>query len=107
MALYIDKLTIPKALKKTTKYTEVDRDNVRRLYKEGMSIHSIAKEIPMSKRMVQFILFPERAALAKKNFAKRQKDGRYRYPTPVQTKKVQATRNYKKTLLKKNLLLTK
>jgi hypothetical protein len=107
MTSIVDKYIIPKAQKRTTKYSEADREKVKSLHKNGMSIHSIAKEIPMSKRMVQFILYPERAELAKKNFAKRQKTGVYRYETSVQSSMVRKVRERKKQLLKNGYLIKK
>ena len=104
MTCLADKHLIPREMKKTTKYTETDRINVRLYYKHGMSINAISREIPMSKRMVQFILFPERAALAKKNYAKRQKTGIYRYPTAIQSAMVQKVRQRKRAILPKLLL---
>jgi hypothetical protein len=104
MTLVVDKYLIPKALKKTTKYTDEDRDKVKALHKQGISIHGISKQIPMSRRMVQFILYPERAELAKKNFAKRQKDGRYRYTTQKQSDMVKACRQRKKEIIDKLIL---
>lgn len=101
MTCLADKHLLPKELKKTTRYTDDDRERVRALHKGGMSIHSIAKEIGMSKRMVQFVLYPERMALAKANFKKRQSDGRYRLPTAQQSALVQATRTRKRAMLDK------
>lgn len=101
MTTTVDKFLIPKELKKTTKYTHKDHKNVEYLYDNGMAIRAIAREIPMSRRMVQFILFPDRLALAKKNFAKRQKDKRYRYPTKIQTAMVKTVRNRKKLIIDK------
>lgn len=94
-----DKYLIPKQLKLTSKYNDEDKKKVKKLYAMNKSIHSIAKEIPMSRRMVQFILFPERMLLAKQNFALRQKDGRYRYPTNIQSAMVAKVRNRKKTII--------
>jgi len=96
-----DRYLIPKELKKTTRYTDEQRANVKILYEKGNSIRSISREIPMSRRMVQFILFPERALLAKKNFAIRQKDGRYRYETKKQSNLVQQVRSRKRQMLDK------
>lgn len=96
-----DKYLIPKELKKTTRYNDDQRANVKSLYQEGLSIRSISREIPMSRRMVQFILFPERALLAKHNFAIRQKEGRYRYSTKIQSKLVQQVRSRKRQMLDK------
>ena len=97
----VDSYSIPKELKLTTKYTEEDREKARQMFKNGESIHSISKEIPMSRRMVQFTLFPERKDLAKKNFAERQKDGRYKYPTKIQSAKVAMVRNRKREMIDK------
>jgi hypothetical protein len=99
MTCLADRYLIPKQLKKTTHYTDEQRANVKILYEKGNSIRSISREIPMSRRMVQFILFPERALLAKTNFAKRQKDGRYRYTTQTQSQLVQEVRSRKRKML--------
>ena len=101
MTCLADKYLIPKELKKTTRYTNEQRANVKILYEKGNSIRSISREIPMSRRMVQFILFPERALLAKTNFAIRQKEGRYKYPTHIQSKLVQQVRSRKRQMLDK------
>ena len=53
----------------------------------------------MSRTMVQFILFPDRLALAKANYALRQKDKRYRYPTKEQSAMVAKVRNRKRQIL--------
>ena len=99
MTCLADKYLIPKELKKTTRFTDEQRANVKILYEKGNSIRSISRDIPMSRRMVQFILFPKRALLAKTNFAKRQKDGRYRYPTKLQSEMVQKVRSRKRLIL--------
>lgn len=61
----------------------------------------------MSRRMIQFILYPERLEHAKKLFKERQKDGRYRYSTEKQTALVRSVRERKKELLKDNQLIKK
>ena len=62
---------------KRVKYTQDDFDKVKKLYAEGMSIHGIARVTGMSRRYVQFTLFPERAKHAKDLYRERRKDGRY------------------------------
>jgi hypothetical protein len=74
------------------------------LYEKGIGIREISRTIPMSRRLVQFTLFPEKALLAKKNFAIRQKDGRYRYSTPIQSAFVQKCRHRKCKMLNKLIL---
>jgi len=42
--------------------TDDDKDRIKKLHKSGMSIHAIAREYAgkCSKRLIQFVLFPER-----------------------------------------------
>lgn len=94
-----DRYLLPKALKKTAKYTDEDFEQVRYLHKNGTSIHTIAKELEMSRRTIQFVLYPERKELAKKQLAERQKDGRYRYSTEKQTAMVREVRQRKRAIL--------
>ena len=96
-----DRYLIPKELKLTAKYTERDREHVRLLYAQGKAIRQIAREVPMSRRMIQFVLFPDRMETVKKQFAERQKDGRYRYPTKEQSKMVAIVRNRKRQMIDK------
>lgn len=97
----VDNYIIPKNLKKTTKYTEEQKNKVIILYENGKAIRQIARELPMSRRMIQFILFPERLILAKQNFAKRQKEGRYRYPTKIQSEMIKKVRERKRKMIDK------
>ena len=56
--------TIPlsKHLDRRRRLTDKDRLSIPRLYRQGVSIHQIARDIGCSKRTVQFVLFPERLA---------------------------------------------
>ncbi len=101
----LDKIPInnPK-LDKRVKLTDADRENVKQDYETGsISITSLAKKYGVSKRLIQFILFPERQEKAKKDFAERQKDGRY-YDKKKHSEQVQAHREHKKNLWNKGLL---
>ena len=48
------------------------REMIHILYEEGRSIHSLAKQFNVDKRLIQFELFPERK---KKNLEDREKRG--------------------------------
>lgn len=100
-----DRYKLPKALKRTTKYTDNERAQVNHLHAKGYSIHAIARQTGMSRRMIQFTLYPERLAHAKRLFKARQKTGRYRYPTEKQSAMVAGTRKYKKALLSQGISL--
>jgi len=61
MSSLIDLVTIPAQLDGRRKITDAQKEQVKYLHRiEGKSIHSIAKTVGISKRSVQFILFPER-----------------------------------------------
>ena len=104
MSTIPDRYLIPKQLKLTTKYTEDDRSMVYSLHEHGYSQRAIARTIPMSRRMVQFILFPEREAKCKEQYAIRQKTGIYRYPTAVQSAMVAKVRKRKKKIINQLIL---
>lgn len=99
MGSYVDKFLIPKELKKTTKFTEEDKEKVRNLYTQGWAKRAIAREIPMSRRMVDFIINPDRWEKCKKQFAARQKTGVYRYTTKEQSAMVAKVRKRKKIII--------
>ena len=99
-----DRYLIPKQLKLTTKYTEADQEHVRQLYGAGWTQRAIARNIPMSRRIVSFILFPERMAKCKEQFAQCQKEGRYRYPTTIQSAMMKKVRHRKSKILNQLIL---
>lgn len=59
-------------LDKRTKLIPCQREMVHWWYKQGLSINKIAKTFNVSKRLIQFELFPERKA---KNLSDRQDRG--------------------------------
>jgi len=91
-------------LDKRVKLTDEDRENIREEYKSGIiSQRSLAKKYGVSRRLIQFILDPEKQEIAKKQFAERQKDGRY-YSKEKQREYVKNHRDHKKELWKSGLL---
>jgi len=44
------------------KLTEQQRDEIRQLHKEGVSSHALARRFDVSRRLVQFIVDPAKAA---------------------------------------------
>jgi hypothetical protein len=100
----IDHYTIPPALDKRRKLTDEDKENIRDLYtNKHLKIREISRMYPqVSKRLIQFTLFPER--LKAVNFA-----GHYKkyYDTKRNTEYMATHRGYKKTLLARRLLVAK
>jgi len=77
------------------KLTEQDREDIKNL--TGMSIRGIARMYGVDKRLIQFILFPERQ---KKNLIDRKnRGGSMKYYDKERNKKaIMRTRNYKQSL---------
>ena len=77
------------------KLTEQDREDIKNL--TGMSIRGIARMYGVNKRLIQFILFPERH---KKNLLDRKnRGGSMQYYDKERNKKaIRETRNYKHEL---------
>lgn len=91
-------------LDKRVKLTDQDRKNIKKEYATGeISINGLARKYNVSKRLIQFTLFPERKEKAKKQFAERQKDGRY-YDRGVHREYTKKHRDYKKELYQKGLI---
>lgn len=91
-------------LDKRVKLSDADRENIKSDYKSGdISIRGLERKYGVSRRLIQFILFPERAEKAKKDYAERRKDGRY-YDKDKHTKAVREHRNYKNELYKNDLI---
>lgn len=89
---------IPPAKDKRVKLTEEQREKIRELAKlPDWSQRRLAGEFKVSRRLIQFIIDPEKAAAAKAAFAERQKDGRY-YDRETHTKQVREHRHHKHQL---------
>lgn len=89
---------------KRVKLTDENKDAIREQHATGMySINGLAREWKVSKRLIQFILFPERAERAKQLYAERRKDGRY-YDKEKHRVATKAHRDHKKELDEQGLL---
>jgi hypothetical protein len=87
-------------LNKRTKLLPCQKERIVDLYNGGSSINGLAKVFKVSKRLIQFTIFPERAELSKMKTSERQKNGRY-YNKEKHTKSVRDHRRYKQELFKK------
>lgn len=87
-------------LKKSNKLLPCQKEMVAWWYNQGKSITQIAKDFKVNKRLIQFILFPERL---KKNKELRIERGgsKIYYKKEKQTKAIREHRNYKQFLFKK------
>lgn len=91
-------------LDKRVKLTSKDKENIIEEYKSGIiSITALAKKYGVSKRLIQFTLFPERKEKAKQGFLERQKEGRY-YDKDKHKEYMRNHREHKKNLYNSGLL---
>lgn len=89
-------------LDKRVKLLPSDKEIIKREYETGLySINGLSKKWNVSKRTIQFILFPERLEKVKQQYKERRKDGRY-YDKDKHTEYVREHRNYKNELYKQN-----
>jgi transposase-like protein len=89
---------------KRVKLTSEDKEKIVAEYETGLiSINSLAKKYGVSKRLIQFTLFPERKEKAQQLFSERQKDGRY-YDKEKHNEYMKNHRDHKKELYNKGLL---
>jgi hypothetical protein len=82
--------------------TDDDKEKIKVSYQLGESIRGIERTFHgrISRRSIQFILFPERREIAQKQFKQRRKDGRY-YPGKEKWAKIMREhRQYKQSIIK-------
>ena len=89
-----------KSLDPRVKLTDEERIEIADTYKSGgTSYNKLAAEYGVSKRLIMFIVNPDKYEVTKKQFAEIQKDGRY-YDREKHNKAVKKHRDYKKELFK-------
>jgi transposase-like protein len=104
MSSIIDVLRVGHEHDGRRKISDEQRQEVRRLYEvEQKSIHSISRITGVSRRSVQFILFPERAEIVKARAKEVKRWEKYNTPE-YHTPAVRAHRAKKKMLLKNGLV---
>lgn len=83
------------------KLTDSDRAKIIKLYDDGLSIRGIARafEGKCSRRLIQFVIFPDRAEKVAFDFKIRRLDGRY-YKRVKHTAYMRKHRQRKQKLIK-------
>lgn len=89
---------------KRVKLTDEQREQIRELYKlPDYSQRRLAGQFGVSRRLITFILDPEKEKAAKQAFAERQKDGRY-YDKDTHNKAMREHRHRKHKLYQEGKL---
>lgn len=83
------------------KLTEVQKEEIRLLRRQtGLSYNKIAERYGVSKRMIMFVVDPEKYAVAREQFKERQREGRYQVSREERASIVREHRRYKQGLHK-------
>ena len=85
------------------KLTDAQREEVREQHAQGASQRQLAAHFGVSRRLISFILDPEKEAAAKAAYIERRKDGRY-YDPAKHTAQVRAHRRHKNKLYQEGKL---
>lgn len=97
-----DRFILPKALDRRVKLNSAIEDEIKALRKQGLSMRNIEKIVPVSRRTIQFVLFPERRKIVAEQFKERRKDGRYSQKKDGWASIMREHRDYKKSVLKES-----
>ena len=89
-------------LDRRRKLTDEDKQNIKNLHKEGESIHEISRiyKNVCSRRLIQFVIYPERLKQLQETNAKNQHWKKY-YNRKQLTEASRNWRHYKKSILNK------
>lgn len=99
---------IPRSLDRRVRVTETLRLQIKNLYFfERLSQRAIARETGLSRRTVNYTLFPDQYALLRQAFKERRKDGRYRPERKAWADTAREHRHYKQKLALQNKLIKK
>lgn len=100
-----DKIQVTRQYDRRVRVTQDDKELMKKMYNENMPIRAIARhfEKTCSRRMIQFILFPERLSIVVKRQVKTKAWLKY-YDREKHTKSIASLRAYKKSLIIKKLI---
>lgn len=99
----VDKLLIPKEFDRRIKLTDEDKANIISFHSRGMSQRALARYFNVSRRLISFILFPDRLIINKQQRLESGGSKQY-YNKEKQKIYSQKTRKYRKQLELQNLL---
>lgn len=106
--MIIDKFALPKDADRRKKLTDKDRSDILFKFNElKMGIRVLAREYGVDKKLIVFVLFPERLEHHKELAKKRREDGRYKQTADERREIMRDYRSHKKESLIKAGILDK
>jgi len=103
MSKILEKARVGKANDKRRKLTDRDKAVIRDLHGDGQSIHSLSREYQVSRRTIQFVVYPERLDRNKELREKRGGTKVY-YDKDKHKEYTKTHRHYKRGLLDKGVI---
>ena len=99
----INHLLIPKEFDRRIKLTDEDKANIISFHSKGISQRALARYFNVSRRLISFVLFPDRLVINKQKRLESGGSKQY-YNKEKQRLYSQKTREYRKQLELQNLL---
>lgn len=100
-----ESIKLPRQYDRRIKLTDKQRDEIKEKYASGVySQRALAREYNVSRRLISFVLNPEKYETAKEQFRERRKDGRYEPDRESRNQIQREHRGYKQRLFKEGKL---
>ena len=101
-----EKIKLSREQDRRVKLSNEQKEEIRHKYELGIySQRALAREYGVSRRLISFILFPEKEMIARQQLKERQKDGRYKPSKAEWAATVREHRRYKQELYKAGKLV--
>lgn len=99
----VDLVRTGKEFSRRIKLSDENKEEIKKLHKQGIAIRALSRDFNVSKRLIQFILFPERQEI---NIQLRKERGGSKIYYDVEKNRLSQAdhRAYKKDLLSRGLL---
>lgn len=96
-----EKIKLSREQDRRVKLSDEQREEIKKKFELGIySQRALAREYNVSRRLISFILFPDKAELAKEQLKERKADGRYKPSKEQWAATVREHRRYKQELYK-------
>lgn len=94
-----EKIKLPKQYDRRIKLTDQQRDEIKEKYVSGIqSQRALAREYKVSRRLISFIVNPDKYEISKEQLKERRKDGRYKPDSKEWNDTMKKHRKYKQDL---------
>ena len=94
-----ERIPLPRELDRRVRLSEEQKDEIRHKYETGLySQRQLAKEYNVSRRLIVFVVHPDRYERAKEQSAQRHREGRYDTSKEEHARIIREHRRYKQGL---------